>query len=321
MHFYNIINISLGSGDIFALEPKEVAPTNEGTGGTQHKFSCKLTPYGYFFVDKKGYTVYMYDGGDKLHDVTKGLSWFFALNLLTEIDNPFNSEGITITYDPYYDRLLLSHKGEVNFTVSLDLDSKEWVFAHDFIPDYMFNTRSNMYSFKTFKLYEHNSGDMGNYYGTVYPFYVDFVINTEDKVQKILSALYWITKVKASERAVEQRKTVTSITVWNDQMCTGKININTNETESLFVDANAKVVDEGWSFNELFDLVNDPTIPFVDDLFNDSRPLASNLKTPVWYDSEPLRGKYFIVRLEYSNIENKEVHLRELQGLLRASTS
>ncbi len=314
----DIINISLGSGDIFAVEPREINPTNEGTGGTQHKFSCRLTPYGYIFVDKKGYTVYQYDG-NSLNDIGKGLSWFFADNLTTDIDNPFNNEGITVTYDSYYDRLLLSHKALNSFTLSFDFERKEWVFAHDFIPDYMFNTRSRFYSFKTIKLYEHNVGAMGNYYGTDYPFYVDFILNDQSKVQKVLSALYWLTKVKSGERAQDHRKTITSVTIWNDQVCTGVVNINTNETASLFVDANAKVVDENWAFNDLVDLVNDPTIPFVDDLLRDSRPLASNLRTPVWYDSEPLRGKFFIVRLEYSNIENKEVHLRELQGLLRAS--
>lgn len=317
----NIIDITLGSGDIFAIEPKEINPTATGTGGTQHKYSCKLTDKGYFFVDQDGYTVYLYDG-QQLKDISQGLANFFCTRFNTTKDNPYNDEGIMLVYDPYYYRLILSHKAATNsFTVSYDLSEGEWVSAHDYLPDFIFNTRSNVYSFKANKLYTHNIGDYGNFYGQVYPFYVDFIINDSPNVQKVLSALYWITKYKISDRAVDQRKTITSITVWNDQGCTGKKDILTNETNSLFVDSNAKSVDEGWSFNDLNNNVIDPSLSIVDDLLADSRPIYTNIEEAIWYDSEPLRGKFFIVRLEYSNIENKELHLRELSGLLRKSNS
>lgn len=314
----NITNITLGSGDIFAIEPRE---ENPGAGGTQHTFSCLLTPAGYVFVDQQLGNVYLYDG-ENLKDIGKGLDVFFQDFLTCIQDNPLNGNGISFAYDQKNARLILSHKAVGNsYTLSYDLAKQEWAFAHDYIPDYIFNTRSTLYSFKDNKLYTHGVGNRGEFYGVVYPFYVDYIVNDKSKVEKILAAVTWLSKNKNADGSINQRKSITSITIWNDQHCTDKITLVTNETDSLFVDANTKKVDETWNFDEIRDAVIDPNLPFVSSLLTDSRPVASNIKAPVWYDSEPLRGKYFIVRLEYSNIENKEVHLRELIPTLKESNS
>lgn len=314
----NITNITLGSGDIFALEPRE---ENPGAGGTQHTFSCLLTPAGYFFVDQQLGNVYVYDG-ENLVDIGKGLDIFLSENLTCTKDNPLNDDGITFAYDQRNSRMILSHKAVGrSYTLSYDLAKQEWAFAHDYIPDYIFNTRTTLYSFKDNKLYTHNIGEYGNFYGVVYPFYVDYIVNDKSKQEKILASVTWLVKNKNADGSINQSKSITSITVWNDQHCTGKIDIVTNESDSLFVDANTKVKDERWSFDDLNDAVIDPNIRFVSTLLTDSRPIASNIQASPWYDSEPLRGKYFIVRLEYSNIENKRVHLRELIPTLKESTS
>lgn len=314
----NVLNVTLGSGDIFAIEPKEENPTSYGVGGTQHKFSCLLTELGYMFVDEQTRVVYLYDGNE-LKDIGEGLRLFFMKYFDCKKDNPFNDQGIVLAYENTNDRILLSQKAVSNFTVSYDLVKREWAFSHDFTPDYMFNTRSNLYSFKVNTLYTHNIGNKGSYYGTVYPFYVDYVINDSSQVQKVLSEISWISKYKQASNNTQQRFTITSITIWNDQHCTGKIDLTFNNTKSLFIDSNTKLVDETWSFDKLYNLVIDDSLPFIDDLLLDSRPLLANIKSPVWYDSEPLRGKFFIVRLEFSNIENKELHLRELLPLIRKS--
>lgn len=317
----NIINITLGSGDIFAIEPKEVNSTPTGTGGTQHKFGCLLTEIGYFFIDEETKDVYLYDGGNELKDIRGGLFRFFQDNLYCKKDNPFNDFGLQIVFDNQQNRLILSQKADINFTVSYDLVKQEWSYSHDFIPDYIFNTRNSVYSFNEIDLYTHNIGDKGKYYGVIYPFYVDYIFNDSPTIQKVLESIHWISKYKLSSNSINNRKTITSITIWNDQGTTGKINIITNETNSLFIDHNTKVVDEEWSFNDINDTVVDPTLPFISSLLTDSRPISSNLAPPVWYDSLPMRGKYFIVRLEYDNIDNKELYLRECYPSLRKSTN
>lgn len=322
----DLLSVTLGSGDIFELEPREERPTSEGTGGTQHKFSCRLTEFGYFFIDEEVRKAYLYDG-QQLAEVGKGLRNFFLNNLSCKVDNPFLQvatgveQSIVTAYDQANKRLIISQKAVKNFTVSFDFNKLEWGTAHDFTPEYMFNTRKNLFSFRGNDLYTHNVGDRGKYYGIVYPFYVDFIVNDEAKIQKLLEAIYFFCKVKNSDGSINQRKTITAITIWNDQHCTGKIDLNTNETDSLFIDANVKVVDERWQFDDIKDSVDDPSNLFISSLLTDSRPIISNLRTPIWYDTEPVRGKYFIVRLEYSNIENKEVHLRDVIPSLRASKS
>ncbi len=316
----NIIAITLGSGDIFAIEPKEENPTPTGAGGTQHKYGCLLTEIGYFFVDEETKDVYLYDG-NQLKDIRKGLFRFFQQYLDCKVDNPYNDKGLQIIFDNQQNRIILSQKADINFTVSFDLVKQEWSFSHDWTPDYMFNTRNNVYSFKGIDLYTHNIGDKGKFYGVVYPFYIDYVFNDNPTISKVLEVVNWISKYKPSPASINARKTITSITIWNDQATTGKIDIVTNETTSLFVDQNTKVVDEKWSFNQIFDMVVDPTIPFISSLLADSRPIGSNLTPPVWYDSLPLRGKYFIVRLEFDNIDNKELYLQECFPSLRKSNN
>lgn len=358
----NLINVTLGSGDIFAIEPKEEQATRTGTGGTQHRYSCLLTPIGYFSVDAEVGKIYLYDGSN-LRDVGKGFTNIFLDHLRNPTrDNPFNFDGITLVYDQDYNRLILTQKensypatpeaeaivgaptGIINrhsFTASFDLDRGEWVSAHDYIPDYIFNTRTSLYSFKGNRLLKHNKiydplgvdpenrGEFYNaeppYTSQIFPFFVDFIVNDGNKEEKILSTIQWLSKAinntVVDNKGIYQRKTITAVTVWNDQHCTNKITVVTNEYESVFVDANCKIVDEKWEFNDLFDNVIDPSIPFVDKRLNDYRPLPANMAPPVWYDSEPLRGKYFIVRLEYDNVDGKEVHLRELIPSIRKSES
>lgn len=309
------ISISLGSGDIFAIEPKEESPTNEGVGGTQHSFACKLTDAGYIYPDAETGKMYIYNGAE-LKEIGMGLRLFFRKYLSCSNNNPYlksgTDKGIVIAYDQVNNRILLSQRAANSFTVSFSLEKYEWSSAHDYIPDFMLNTRAKLYMFKDNKLYTSGIGNRGNFFGQVYPFYVDFIINENPTEEKVMEYIKFLCKVKDTSGNVLQRKTVTQITMWNDQFCTGVMDVLTNETESLFIDSNIKVYDQAWYFNEVNDQVDDPDQPFIDTLLNDSRPIQSNLKTPLWYDTEVIRGKYFIIRLEYSNIENKEVHLREL---------
>lgn len=318
----NIISVSLGSGDIFALEPQEQLPTPEGVGGTQHSFACKLTDAGYIYVDAETKKVFRYDGSE-LKDMSEGARGFFLKYLGCANNNPYLFDqvdrGISIAFDMINNRLLLTQKATNSFTLSYDMMKGEWASSHDYVPDFIFNTRTNVYHLKDNQLYTANTGDRGRFFGTVYPFYVDFVVNNRPDDEKILEWIKFLCKVKDTAGNVLPRKTITSITIWNDQFCTGKIDIVTNETESLFVESNCKVVDEEWEYNDINDQVLDPELPFIDTLLNDSRPIDSNIKTPVWYDTENIRGKYFIVRLEYSNIENKEVHLREIEASTQLS--
>src|SRR5690606_10139584 len=51
-----------------------------------------------------------------------------------------------------------------SFTVSYSFIQRNWCIFHDYIPDFLFASRSGIASFKDNKLYRHNLGEYGKYY-------------------------------------------------------------------------------------------------------------------------------------------------------------
>ena len=106
----DIISITLGSGDIFQFQPQEAISSKLGYAGTQHDLACVKTPLGYVFVDAKHGQVFLYKG--KLQLLNNGLNTFFRQWLTVPDNNPFVGNGITIGYDPKYNRILLTVKNK-----------------------------------------------------------------------------------------------------------------------------------------------------------------------------------------------------------------
>lgn len=121
-----VVNVILGSGDIFEFPPQEILPDQNGYIGTQHKIACKLTKFGYISIDAELGRIFVV--GDKTEELTtaaKGMRNFFRdyskLNLIDyplEVDDcPITSAGINIEYDEKFNRLLVSKK---QFEISTD---------------------------------------------------------------------------------------------------------------------------------------------------------------------------------------------------------
>lgn len=320
----DITEISLGSGDLFALEPQEIIPTEYGYGGTQHKFSCLLCEAGYVFVDKDAGEILLYKNGDNYINIGKGFAGLFQEIFANRIvgDNPYNGTSITMVFDKLNYRLFLSLKAEdISFTASFDLIKEEWMGGHNFNPSGVVNTRKNHYSFDTQRLFKHNVGKYGEYYGIIYPSFVDIIINDEPDKEKILAAVEWISKVYKNNTYIAD-ETITDVTIWNDHFCTGKISVDIITHIVEYEDTNTKNADRTWRFNKIKDAVRDNSLPFIDGIFSDYRPISSNIATDLaWFEEQEFRGKYFIVRLEYSNSEDKLVSLRKLLPNFRESAA
>lgn len=98
-----------GQGDIFENEPEEIVFDEKGALGTQHRWSCIVTKYGYFWIDSDAKKVYKYD--NQVSDLTlSGLNNFFSDNLHCVDDNPFTNFGFHLVIDEKNKRLLLSKK-------------------------------------------------------------------------------------------------------------------------------------------------------------------------------------------------------------------
>ena len=313
------LNVQLGSGDIFEIEPKEERPTAYGYGGTQHKFGCLLCEIGYIYPDADRGEWFLYDG-ENLHNISKGLRHDFKQYLKSSTDNPFNNNGISTAFDQELYRFIFSLKANQSFTTSFDIMKGEWVSYHDIYSDFLFNTRKNLYSIKNLDVHQHNTGARGTYYGVTYPFFVDIVVNHEPTKEKILSAVYWISRYYNSQ-GLDIDKTIDYITVRSNKYSTGKIPIKFNSTNSILEDRNnnCKRENEVFSFNDVYNRLKPTIYPSFGNLFNDYTPNNTDFETPYWADSEQIRDKSFVVRLEFSNLQNDEIQLLSLSGLNRQS--
>ena len=107
----DILSITLGSGDIFQFDPQEGLSSKLGLAGTRHDLACVHTPIGYMFVDAALGQVFLYKQGLKL--LNGGLDTFLRDYAVLTANNPFRGNGITIGYDPEFNRILLTVKNRL----------------------------------------------------------------------------------------------------------------------------------------------------------------------------------------------------------------
>ena len=135
--------VTIGSGDIFAREPKEIVPSGAGGfAGTTSKYAAFTSKLGYFFVDQRQGKVFLLN--DQLRELSaEGLKTFFRDNMPLSVDedNPYFGVGMTAAYDRKYNRIVLSKVDTVNpWTVSFSADSDSWVSFHDYNPNVLFSS-------------------------------------------------------------------------------------------------------------------------------------------------------------------------------------
>jgi hypothetical protein len=104
----DVLQVTLGSADIFQFEPQEALSSKLGYAGTQHDLSCLRTPAGYFFVDSNAGEVFKYKGS--LEHIGGGLYNDFLNIIRTLPTNVFQGDGITVGYDPQMKRFLFTVK-------------------------------------------------------------------------------------------------------------------------------------------------------------------------------------------------------------------
>ena len=194
-----------------------------------------------------------------------------------------------------------------SFTMSYSVEEKDWVFFHDYIPDFYFSTRKHLYSLKNGKIYKHNAGAPGVFYDTPKSFFVDAVFaNAEDFT---LNCIEWLTD--AFTGVTEQPfQSLTHITVWNGQQSTGRIALDNLFHPEDLAYKEARKGQSLWSFNAVRDAVINYGSSFLGDIFNnfavDATKIDMNLP---WYEQKLLEGNYFIVRFEFDNTSGANIVL------------
>ena len=326
----DIGQVNLTSGDLFDFAPQEVLPTNNGFTGTQHMFSCALLNEGYFWVDAQSGRVFLYDM-ESLKEISNiGLYNFFANNLGTFEDSPFNSNGITVTNDLRYNRLLVSIKnGTNNFTLSFLSDLNQgkggWVSFHDYDADYLFSSRKNTFSFKNGKLYKHNYPSLrGTFYDGKFSSFIDVTMNSQSVVSSnngkrvfndssiYLNSVEWNTDFSDIDNVYNAEKTISHLTVRNQYQHSSKIPLNYSEL-SITSETNSRNAEFKWHCNTFRDLVANKRLPFIQDIFNNFDEVSSNIDiNKPWFEQEQFNNKWFVIRLEYDNEDDYKMVLHSI---------
>lgn len=131
-------NIQVGTGGIFSSRPQDIAITDLGYAGTQHK-SIIHTEFGHIWADaERGQVFLLNTGGRGIDEISKnGMKSFFKENLpftikkhflSVDIDNNFNNIGLHFGYDKRFNRLLLTKLDYIPKSDDIKYNSSEKYF-------------------------------------------------------------------------------------------------------------------------------------------------------------------------------------------------
>lgn len=216
------------------------------------------------------------------------------------------------------------------FTMSYSVAKNNWVFFHDYIPDFYFHTREKMHLIQDKNIFTANSGLPGFYLPTtasldaVAPngkFFIDVVFNYKDEA--ILDSINWVMEVldRADNNTLLEFNPLTHITIWNSFQTSGRIPLTA--LENTYQVENTRKTKSTWMFNDFRDLVASRNgANFLLDIFNNFAVNTGALDPNMpWYERKLFEDHYFIVRFEFDNGEghtedvltnvNKTVYLHD----------
>jgi hypothetical protein len=278
----------LGTGNLFEMEPQELIPTNKGFAGLQNRRAAIMTPAGYAFCDNND--VYLFNG-QNLMNINFGLKEDLRYGITSPIFgyNPHNSQ-IYLTW---------THHTGYRITASYIPYTGFWGSFHPYKPTYYIHTKDNFYSLKNNKLYRHNSGAEGLFYGEYHKSIIDYVFtdyNRMDKILEYISVIATPSGFKFDEYAG-----------WTEGQHTGIVPIVLKQ--SIFENYNAFRDKDKININRFIDIVTDPTDSIMKGWEHNFDPDELNLNRDIpWYDQKQLTGKYFIVRLISNNSSPFQLH-------------
>jgi hypothetical protein len=305
----NEADITISSGDLFELPPREIISSDTGYAGLHSPFSAKRCKLGYVFADHQQGKIFIVN--DSIDEISnRGLRNFFAEDLIlsSDIDRPYRDLGIIFEFDERFNRLLMTKKDPAgkNFTLSYDPSGK-WISFHDYIPDMYIADRKNFYSIEANELYIHNS-PVREFYGVPFVSRIDFVFSQPIPQTKSLASVKWISEVKNGDLN-QQRRTFNKVMVYNSYQCSGEV---------MLTEKNIAYVENEWRFNKFMDIVNNRNLPFLEDYELIDANINPNLP---YFKQRKFIDKYFVIRMFYNNTLSKDIYLYDIEAMARESSN
>ena len=305
--------VNLGSGDIFELEPKEILSTRKGYAGMQHKFAGYVCKYGYVFVNEADKKIFRYSGGETAEEMTEGIEHFLMRNLAIPQDNPFNGNGIHVSFDEVNDLAFITFKGERPFTISFCIPEKRINSFHDYVADCMLTVRNQSYSFRTGNAYKHGFGPYGMFYNVLgmpqlYPGYVDFIVGGE---QNMALQSFGIRTEHIRNGIRDYDTPITHVTVRTDVHCD-------NRTRMVNME-NTRQVKGIWNFNSFRDRLKRDSQSDFQKFTQDV--LGGFTVDPAMIDPDIANARrvvnnWFVIRLENDNMIDANIRFMEIMPVI-----
>jgi len=327
--------VFIDTGDFLGIPEIEIRQTDLGYGGSQSRIAYSLNEYGYFWVDQQNGEIFQYTS--QLNEISKiGLDQWFKTNLpKSGTNNPgeitsCSSNGITLTYDNRYERLLITKRDTQScqsWTISYSFKYQSWTSWHSYLPYYYFSDNLYFYSMdcRTATINKHlHECDYHTYYGNKYPFAIEW-IQTNEYATEDLQTIHYIAQAKKFDKQhkkwVHCPYTFNKAVIATDCESTGLQNLEyidqqNNPYQNVIVDADVMTVtpvDDHYKICGIYDFsISQPLCSSNCELLEtedcgfyqnghgylDEIPINTEVPTDQ-YQYKQLDGKYFKTRLIY----------------------
>lgn len=311
-----------GTSGVFASPAIQIFTLDEGYAGTQSQWCNINTPYGYIFIDNNQRKIFLL--GESLKEISfEGMgSWFFEnLSITSLADNPANpsSNGFLGVYDNLHKRILITKKDGVNsFTISYSFINNNWVAYHDYLPNYYIQKSDSFYSIinennsEAGKLWEHNKGNFGIFYGrSPVASEIEFTVNDINTNSYDNFELYSSTYDEINDVYIH-RKTFDTLQVYNEYQNSGQVSLILNTPQGA--NDNVKLKNNHYQIA----IPRDQVLNANSDIFS-----AANLTSSL-AANDPLRkfrprfkSKWINVKLRFLNTNNYRITLRQVLTYFR----
>ncbi len=332
----------IGTGDFFSVPPRKILDGKIPSGGCEHKWATLNTKYGVFFVSEREKKIFKFNGNDlkAISDIGNSnwfkehLGFYMPRGFYGSINAPSADTGVGFisVYDVKKDRVLFTKKdfnnndNDLGWTMSFSLKSNSWVSFHSYLPYFYFNSGDDFISIikNNNILWKHNIiGNYQNYYGTEYPYIIEYVSLPDPLKTKIWDEIVLQTEAKRYIPEMKQYKDERDITfnkaiLYNTSQCTGELELKIKDKGSvnymrdqvlnqnlntIFINRNER----DWVFNNIRDLrtnYNSPIFNSNDKSFDKNINTLSLNNNKHWTELQSLRDKYLVIRLIFDNFND-----------------
>lgn len=310
-------DLQLSQPDVFDVQYNEVFTSDKGFGGLQDDLSYLIDTFGYIFYSVDTNRIYLFDNGQLGNIDTDIIEWLFRYKPFNvRMANDKKNHRILIKFD-YIINDILKHT-----VISYNYNTKSFITQHGYYFDQAFNTKTNLYmqcdnthngcSLHSFvydgSLYGQYDNVLSNIgVPTILPSKLSIIVNISyDNIKFLEFINYKLTKYVNDINADFTHSPVeeyiepfagNNISVYNNQINTGvlNINVNTEDAKNIFANFAKPYWDLGvWNFSYLFNRISE---------LNDG--VSAN-------DMSRLFGNYFIVEFTFTNTDNRRIDFEEL---------